>query len=60
MGVGMSDNPKTFRDRSQSSRDDVIAFWSSTKGLITAGVLIGAVVVGLLWGVVSDVIGALS
>lgn len=45
---------KNWRDRSNDERDELVAFWSSPRGLIVAGI-VGA---GLLVFFVAGIVGA--
>ena len=51
----MSDN-KSFNDRRDESTREVVAFWGSLKGLITAGAIIVLVIGTLIWSAVSDLL----
>lgn len=47
---------KSFNDRRDESMRDVVAFWGTLRGLITAGVIVALVVGTILWSAVSDLI----
>lgn len=51
---------KSFREKRTEARDEVVAFWGTTKGLITAGVIVVGVVAIFFWDTISAIIGAVT
>lgn len=41
---------KSLRERAASNREDILAFWASTRGLITAGVIVAGAIVFVIAG----------
>ena len=51
----MSDN-KSFKDRRDDSTREVVAFWGTLRGLITAGVILAVVLGTVIWSAVGDLL----
>ena len=48
---------KSFRERSASDREEILAFWGSTRGLVTAGIIAAGVIVFVVYSLVSGALG---
>ena len=48
---------KSFRERSTADREEILAFWGSTRGLITTGIISAGVIVFIVYSLVSGLLG---
>lgn len=44
---------KSFRERGIDQRDEITAFWGTTRGLVIAGIVVVGTLGGIVWNTIA-------